>query len=668
MEVSTILNNRYKILSQLGKGGMALVYKAADLSINRVVAIKMIRTDRKLTASALKRFDREAKFLAKLDHPNIVKLYDYGEEDGVPYLVMEYVEGDTLKKKMDKPINIIEAAKILAPVARGLAYAHDHSIIHRDIKPSNILITPDGTPKISDFGIAKLAESEMTMDLTGANVSVGTPEYMSPEQGLGKSIDGRTDVYSLGVVLYEMVTGIKPFTSDTPLGMLHQHVTEPVTRPSAKTRTFPSSMDPVILSALEKEPSNRYQSMHQFAEILERIGSGEKNIKISKSIPHKKNNVVLPIIIIGSLIVLILAWFLFFKDSSVQTIISTQTPFVTTSIPSITPATIPTPTIIVTADAVVSSAIELGGERSQFQSKKIDESNAELVAQNIEKQLMPITNIELSPNNRFLLASSVTTIKVLDSETLEDVGEFPIGKRITSFKISPDGKTIAVLTDDKSVLFWDVENNSQINTLGAVSEAVTSIAYSNANNLFAAGTEKGPIYIINLTSKAIIRTIEDHKQAVGIVKFSEDGTLIASGSSDHSLGLWEVSTGNLVFRKWDFTDTVSAVEISSDNQYLIAAPSDSQFILYTISDGKIVRYYVGHSNQVSAMGFSPSFDLIVTGSQDQKMRIWPVNSQYVIKKFENHLSKIIRIIFSADGTTIYSASQDGKINMYSIKE
>jgi serine/threonine protein kinase len=193
---------RYHIIEALGEGGMATVYKAFDTRLERNVAIKVIRTDLFGTTvlnRMLKRFEREAKVLAKLSHPNIVKVLDYGEHDGAPYLVMEYLPGGTLKQKLaGRQISWQDAIRLLMPVARALAHAHASGIIHRDIKPSNILITQTGEPMLSDFGIAKILENETTTELTTSGAGIGTPDYMAPEQGMGQA-DERADVYALGI-------------------------------------------------------------------------------------------------------------------------------------------------------------------------------------------------------------------------------------------------------------------------------------------------------------------------------------------------------------------------------------------------------------------------------------------------------------------------------------
>ena len=263
---------RYHILEQLGEGGMATVYKAFDTRLERNVAIKVILPGKQHSEKFLKRFEREAKALAGLSHPNIVGVIDYGEQDGMPYLVMEYIPGGTLKHKLTgNPMPWQEAAKLLIPIARALAYAHENKIIHRDVKPSNILITQSGEPMLSDFGIAKMLEVEETLDLTGTGVGVGTPEYMSPEQAQGKQVDARSDIYSLGVVFYEMVTGCKPYQADTPMAVVWKLASEPLPRPKQFAKDLPDIIEGILLKALSKAPGDRYQSMDEMASILERV-------------------------------------------------------------------------------------------------------------------------------------------------------------------------------------------------------------------------------------------------------------------------------------------------------------------------------------------------------------------------------------------------------------
>ncbi|MBT7191914.1 MAG: SUMF1/EgtB/PvdO family nonheme iron enzyme [Anaerolineae bacterium] len=262
---------RYHILEQLGEGGMAVVYKAFDTRLETEVAVKVIRTENilpKALPRTLKRFEREAKALANLTHPNIVKVSDYGEYEGMPYLVMPYLSGGTLKAKMGKAIDWQEAIRLLLPVANALGYAHEKKLIHRDVKPANILLTEKNQPMLSDFGVAKIFDLEETVDLTGTGMGIGTPEYMAPEQWTGKTT-AQSDIYALGIVLYEALTGRKPYSADTPAALLLKQANDPLPRPTQFAPNLPKSVERILLKALAKDPANRYCDMGEFALALE---------------------------------------------------------------------------------------------------------------------------------------------------------------------------------------------------------------------------------------------------------------------------------------------------------------------------------------------------------------------------------------------------------------
>jgi len=278
--MSNLLNQslgRYHILEQLGEGGMATVYKAYDTRLETDVAVKVIRTERlapEILQRSLKRFEREAKALARLTHPHIVKVTDFGEYEERPYLVMEYLPGGTLKGRIKQgPIPWGDAIRLLLPIAEALDFAHSQNMIHRDVKPSNILLTERGQPMLTDFGIAKILDLEETQDLTGTGMGVGTPEYMAPEQWTGKA-SALSDQYSLGVVLYEMLTGRKPYIADTPAAILLKQATEPLPRPGQFARDLPEKVEKILLKALAKNPEDRYPSMGGFAAALESALSG----------------------------------------------------------------------------------------------------------------------------------------------------------------------------------------------------------------------------------------------------------------------------------------------------------------------------------------------------------------------------------------------------------
>src|SRR3990170_4170818 len=243
---------QYKLDRRLGRGGMASVYKAYQPGTDRHVAIKILPRDDMGDPNFLNRFRQEARIIANLEHPHILPVYDYGEANGYTFLVMRLVEGGTLADLLrGRPLPLERIGKTISQLAEALDYAHSRGVVHRDIKPGNILVDANGRCLLSDFGIAKMAVSSPQYTVTGS--FVGTPQYASPEQALGKDLDGRSDIYSLGVILYEMATGKAPYEADTPIGLVIKHVNEPLPPPRSFNPSLPPAVESVIVRALEAE-------------------------------------------------------------------------------------------------------------------------------------------------------------------------------------------------------------------------------------------------------------------------------------------------------------------------------------------------------------------------------------------------------------------------------
>src|ERR1035437_9959229 len=275
-----ILAGRYEVGDLIGRGGMAEVHIGYDTRLGRSVAIKILRADLARDPSFQTRFRREAQAAAGLNHPSIVAVYDTGEDHfrndhGVlqsgPFIVMEYVEGHTVRDilKGDLAAPIEEAVEITEGVLAGLDYAHHAGLVHRDIKPANVMLTPTGAVKVMDFGIARaLADVGQTMTQTQA--VVGTAQYLSPEQARGENVDARSDLYSTGCLLFELLTGRPPFLGDSPVSVAYQHVREPAPRPSQFASDVPPALDAVVAKALEKDRNLRYSTAQEFTADLQR--------------------------------------------------------------------------------------------------------------------------------------------------------------------------------------------------------------------------------------------------------------------------------------------------------------------------------------------------------------------------------------------------------------
>jgi len=256
----------YRILERIGRGGMATVHKAYQPALDRYVALKVLPAHLTDEPGFAERFRREARAVAKLEHPHILPIHDYGQEGELTYIAMRYVEGGTLKDLLGKPLELRLIVDLIGQIGGALDHAHEHGIVHRDVKPSNVLLDRGNWALLTDFGVARMVEA--TQELTGTGVGVGTPAYMSPEQGQGKKVDRRSDVYSLGVVLYEMLTGRVPFEAETPLAVVWKHVNEPLPLPRSINPEIPEAVERVVLKTMAKGPVDRFEKASLLASAL----------------------------------------------------------------------------------------------------------------------------------------------------------------------------------------------------------------------------------------------------------------------------------------------------------------------------------------------------------------------------------------------------------------
>src|SRR5271156_4592126 len=269
-----VFSGRYELTHMVARGGMAQVYRARDRLLDRPVALKVLFPELSVDRAFVERFRREAQAAANLSHPNIVPVFDWGEDGGTYFIVMEFIDGRPLSAilRTAGPLHPDRAAEITGDVALALDYAHDHGVIHRDVKPGNVLITDEGQVKVTDFGIARALNTDESLTQTGA--VMGTATYFSPEQAEGIGVDARSDIYSLGVVLFEMVTGRPPFLGDTPVAVASKHVRDHPPAPRELNPAIPPTFEAIILKAMAKDPAHRYTTAEDLRADLLRFNEG----------------------------------------------------------------------------------------------------------------------------------------------------------------------------------------------------------------------------------------------------------------------------------------------------------------------------------------------------------------------------------------------------------
>ena len=489
----------YEVKAELGRGGMATVYRAYDSRFEREVAVKVLPQELLHADPQFRlRFEREAKIVAQLEHSAIVPVYDVGESDGQPYFVMRYMNGGSLSERIKAGVfSIEEAIQILGAIAPALDEAHSKGIVHRDIKPSNILFDKRGNPYISDFGIAKLSQAQ-SGNVTGSAI-IGTPAYMAPEQAQGIDVDGRADIYALGIILFEMLTGKQPYEADTPMAVAIKHITDPVPQIRQSNPKLPEGMEAIIQKAMAKNKENRFSSAVEMTNALREVA---RNITTKlqaapvlassapSAVPTVKSDAVLPpkrtfnaLFVIVPVIAMAALAGGFFLLNGTRTPTETQAPASTstsapqstktptsvsetTAIPVVMESTsteiVPTPTETATQTATPSIPVRGGADKIAFVA------NNDIWLANLDgSELTQLTtdggvknDLQWLPDGNTLIFISGITVKSVNIETdvLDNIVHFPSASSLNAFRISHDGTQVMIAVNNEIfVVPFDIE-------------------------------------------------------------------------------------------------------------------------------------------------------------------------------------------------------------------
>lgn len=641
----------YEIKSELGRGGMATVYRGYDSRFEREVAIKILPPELLHADPQFRtRFQREAKIIAQLEHPSIVPVYDVGEtEDGkLPYFVMKYMNGGSLSERIKKGImSVAEAARILEQIAPGLDEAHSRGFIHRDLKPSNILFDSRGIPYISDFGIAKMSQSAGTM--TGSGI-IGTPAYMSPEQATGEQVDGRTDIYSLGIILFEMLTGKQPYEADTPMAVAIKHVTDPVPRILTFNPNLPADMDLIIQKAMAKSRDDRFSTAVEMVQTLKEIagdfGPAKKNQTLStlratmkqKPLSEKRKLplATIAVIVLGIVGVATAGLLLTNRNSlpvgkeATETSAPTTAPATftsaptaestVTSAPATETATIPAPTETLAPKVpVIGGADKVAFLRdNDIWIMNVDGSELRSVTTDAREK----SSVEWMADGDTILYVTGKTVKTVNIVDLREeiLTSFASAEYFDAFRVSPDGQQVAISVNrELHVVPFDI-GAFNANTTKADLLAMNGCLFYNdigvKNVLWSKDGQKLAVEFSAPSGANVadtIRIIDIHlcktsdpirldefpamrfQFPLEIVSFNWDGDqLFALNSNVRNAGF-----GNLVFYNTFTHKAESAAPVQGKCCYRDAAFSpDGTYIIFAFQDislgskSPIVLYYI----------------------------------------------------------------------------
>jgi WD40 repeat protein len=687
---------------------MGAVYLAEQVAVgNRPVALKLLSRKLLDDPDFLLRFQNEAASTGRIHHPNVVTIYESGQaDDGTPYIAMEFLEGESLRQALARrgALPVAEVAEILQQAARGLNAAHKLGIIHRDLKPDNIFLTypDDAAPpaqdvgvglvptlpvgdadpgraqdpplrpvvvKLVDFGIAKLRESGAH---TQTGMVLGTPAYMSFEQASGMrsdELDARSDIYSLGVVIYEMLTARTPFKSDTPVGYLRMHMQEDPPPFRAVKPDLPAlpQVEILVMKALTKDRDQRYGSVLEFAREFAKAaaaGSAPAARPESQATPAPALKTIAPTAV---------------RYSVAGKPVPGRPP--TTRRKWLVVGSIVLMLAVATAGFWYWGSRGLRSVLRQSESSPGGTSTPFTLERTLSGHTDGVDTIAFSPDGK-LLASGSTDSQIQAAESTDkeiklwDVASGSLRQTLAGHKrvvfgvvFSPDGKLLASCSGDKTIKLWDVASGTLKQTLSGHHSWVLSVGFSPDGEVLASGSADCSVKLWDVASGALRKTLT-FANGVGFagwvesVAFNPDGRLLALGMGDNTVKLLDMPIGTLGRTLTGHTNVVTCVAFSPDGKLLVSGSDDNTVKLWDVASGAVRRTLIGHSHGVQRVAFSPDGILLASGSTDETIKLWDVASGNLRQTLAGHGGIVFSVAFSPDGKLLASGSEDKTIKLW----
>ena len=638
----------YELLAEIASGGMGVVYQARQVSLNRVVALKMILAGRLASPGDIQRFRTEAEAAANLDHPNIVPIHEVGEHDGQHYFSMKLIEGGSLVRHLPRLAHDQRAAaEIMATAARAVHHAHQHGILHRDLKPSNILLDTQGRPHLTDFGLAKRVDGDHQLTLSG--VIVGTPSYMAPEQAAArKGLTTAVDIYSLGAVLYELLTGRPPFREETPLDTLRLVREKEPERPRAIHPDVDRDLETICLKCLEKETQKRYGSAAELADDLERWLSGEP-IRARRS-PLWERGV---------------KWAKRRPAAAALIAVGVVTPF------------------------LVVAGLTFGLAREQTARREL-EKTLSLQRRTLYLQQIAFAEREWSANEvgranqlldgcpkelrnwewhylKRLCRGSLLTLRGAGRNAQGPLIR-GISPNVNAVAYSPDGERLAA-GREAGVRIWHAKTGRLLLTLGDA-KAVHSVAFSPDSRRLASAGDDPTVKVWDAATGEVVVTLRGHRSLASAVAFSPDGRRLASVSEGvqkrlSELRVWDAASGKELFtRSFPDQQTLLGVRFSPSGKRLVVVGSEDVVVCDAVA-GKDVARLRGPAGWAHCAAFSPDGSLIASG-QGPAVKVWDAETGQPKLTLRGHREWVYSVDFSPDGLYLASAGDEGTIKIWDI--
>ncbi|WZO99355.1 serine/threonine-protein kinase [Isosphaeraceae bacterium EP7] len=684
----------YEILRQLGVGGMGVVYEAYQVGLKRRVALKMVLAGQGDAPERAARFQKEAEAAARLHHPNIAEIHEIGEFEGRPYFTLELVEGGDLAGELARGLMAPRrAAQLTESLARAMHYAHERGIIHRDLKPSNILLTPEGLPKVADFGLAKHLGGDPGQTRSGT--VLGSPGYMAPEQASGKvrEVGREADVYSLGAILYEMLTGAPPFHAESAMEALSMLLSEDPVRPRRLKPKVSRDLETICLKCLERNPRRRYPTAGDLADDLGRFLDHDP-IRARPIAPPER----------------IWRWcrrrtsLAFAAGLAAVAVASTIGLAISLGVHQYRAAgRIEEASIEVRARRrqVDQMAAQLAYDHGQALAERGDVAHGLLwlarglagaehvgdaaLEQATRRNLAgwwgrihplrlrwahpgPIQSVAYSPDGKLAAtASEDRTVRIWQAATGEPAGpalEHPSGVRSVAF--SPDGKTLLTGCDDSSARVWDLATGRRVGPPLAHESSILSVALSPDGKTALTGGTDGTARLWDISTGRPLLEPFRHQERVAAVAFSPDGRAILTTSWDRTARLWDAATGVQLGQTMAHDGWVCAAAFSPDGRTVLTGCYDHTARLWDRETGLPLRPSILHQHCVASVAFSPDGRRLATGSIDGTARVWDAATGEPVGPLLRHQHTVSSVAFAPDGRSLMTGGFDGEARVWEV--
>jgi WD40 repeat protein/tRNA A-37 threonylcarbamoyl transferase component Bud32 len=711
----------YILLEMLAQGGMGTVYKARQVRLNRIVALKTIKAGALATDREIRLFEREAEAVAALDHPSIVPILETGGAEGLLYYSMKLIDGANLQQTLarfeNQPVAI---ARLVAQVAAAIHHAHQRGVLHRDLKPSNILVDDGGQPHVIDFGLAKRLESDSESTMVSAASVVGTPSYMAPEQarGLPDQITTATDVYGLGTILYALLTGQRPFHAETALEILRQVVETDPQRPRAHNPRVNPDLETICLKCLEKDAKRRYFSARELADDLDRWLAGEPILARPSSTTerlwkyvrrHPVTTVLIGLVVLTATLGsggILWQWGQAVAargEAQVALGVAKQNEDLARK----------------SEDEALKSedyarhlayAAKLNLAMHDWQDANLEEVERQLKAtrpaagksdlrgfewyyldrlshssgQTLSGHTWVVTSVVFSRDGRRLASSCWDgTARLWDAASGALIRTLNGNEPVYAVAFQPDGTRVASAGKDRVVTLWDAATGQIIRTFAGHSLDISELVFSPDGITLVSSSRDGTVKFWDVATGMPARTLKDHHAGeVGEIAFSPDGKVLASaGGGERTLRLWSAASGTLIRTlKQDPAGPLadpsstpasrrSPVVFSPDGKTLASGLEDGTISLWDASAGTLIRSLSDSQSldAVTSLAFSPSGNILASVNHaSQKILLWDTRTGYPTRTIKGHILHINRVAFSPDDVHLASAGADRSVKLWDI--